>query len=449
MADRVTVLNTEMNKEMLEYAVETTREAFEKYNVETQVAEFIKKRLDEKYARSWHCVVGTWYGREVWETTGGFIAGQRFAFDTNASSGQVTNCLAEHSAHNIAENFSIKHDRFRASWDSSGRHSPQVSVNLMFYLNPHCTELDKNAHSHVDWVFTEDSSESLVYGVVQLNVLHRGRLMFQLVRCSRYRSVFFLKETTHKVSESDTVNLDTNGSAVTPFRCLATTPPEGSTRAGILTGCPSLDRGSREAEVGFEPRTFRSVNSRSNHLSHRVPWSSKLTVDRMAVTIVHVTRHSQIMKRRFTYRGSCISSDCSVTDEVNARIGKARVAFANLRHLWRQSSISLILNGHLACSGSGNETSSGLRQPLSQIQGSCALVSGNSSKDYLEPGVTIVHVTRHSQIMKRRFTYRGSCISSDCSVTDEVNARIGKARVAFANLRHLWRQSSISLILNG
>ncbi|KER28755.1 hypothetical protein T265_04447 [Opisthorchis viverrini] len=45
-------------------------------------------------------------------------------------------------------------------------------------------------------------------------------------------------------------------------------PPEGSTRAGVLPGCPSLDRGSREAEVGFEPRTFRSVNSRSNHSDH-------------------------------------------------------------------------------------------------------------------------------------------------------------------------------------
>ncbi|KER21323.1 hypothetical protein T265_15116, partial [Opisthorchis viverrini] len=33
--------------------------------------------------------------------------------------------------------------------------------------------------------------------------------------------------------------------------------PEGSTRAGILLGCPILDRGSREGEVGFEPRTFR------------------------------------------------------------------------------------------------------------------------------------------------------------------------------------------------
>ncbi|KER32508.1 hypothetical protein T265_12788, partial [Opisthorchis viverrini] len=60
-------------------------------------------------------------------------------------------------------------------------------------------------------------------------------------------------------------------SAVTPFRCLAAMPHEGSTRTGILPGCPSLDRGSREADVGFEPRTFRSVNSRSNHLVHLTP----------------------------------------------------------------------------------------------------------------------------------------------------------------------------------
>ncbi|KER19829.1 hypothetical protein T265_11495 [Opisthorchis viverrini] len=40
-------------------------------------------------------------------------------------------------------------------------------------------------------------------------------------------------------------------------------------------------------------------------------------------------------------------------------------------------------------------------------------------------------------------------ISSDCSVTGEVNARICKARTAFANLRHLWRQYSLSLNLKG
>ncbi|KER23936.1 hypothetical protein T265_08296 [Opisthorchis viverrini] len=38
-------------------------------------------------------------------------------------------------------------------------------------------------------------------------------------------------------------------------------PPEGSTKAGrILPGRPCLNRGSRVAEVGFEPRTFRSGN---------------------------------------------------------------------------------------------------------------------------------------------------------------------------------------------
>ncbi|KER24600.1 hypothetical protein T265_07791 [Opisthorchis viverrini] len=48
----------------------------------------------------------------------------------------------------------------------------------------------------------------------------------------------------------------------------AAVPPGGSMGAGILPGRPGLDRGSRVAEVGFEPRTLRSVNSRSNHLSH-------------------------------------------------------------------------------------------------------------------------------------------------------------------------------------
>ena len=48
-----------------------------------------------------------------------------------------------------------------------------------------------------------------------------------------------------------------------------------------------------------------------------------------------------------------------------------------------------------------------------------------------------------------RFTYLGSCISAGCSVTDEINARISRARTAFANLRHLWRQRGIPLRLKG
>ncbi|KER19710.1 hypothetical protein T265_11590 [Opisthorchis viverrini] len=34
-------------------------------------------------------------------------------------------------------------------------------------------------------------------------------------------------------------------------------PPDESTRAEIPPGSPSLDKGSGDADVGFEPRTFR------------------------------------------------------------------------------------------------------------------------------------------------------------------------------------------------
>ncbi|KER32895.1 hypothetical protein T265_12734, partial [Opisthorchis viverrini] len=61
---------------------------------------------------------------------------------------------------------------------------------------------------------------------------------------------------------------------VAPLRCLAAMPHEGGTRAGILSGRPSLDRGSREAEIGFEPRTSPSVNSRSYHSVHLAPSSA-------------------------------------------------------------------------------------------------------------------------------------------------------------------------------
>ncbi|KER27646.1 hypothetical protein T265_05364 [Opisthorchis viverrini] len=67
------------------------------------------------------------------------------------------------------------------------------------------------------------------------------------------------------------------------FRCLAKMIPEGSTRVGILPGCPSLDRGSREAEVGFEPRTYRSINSRSNNMGHLAPKKDNKTQQRFSV----------------------------------------------------------------------------------------------------------------------------------------------------------------------
>ncbi|KER22257.1 hypothetical protein T265_09619 [Opisthorchis viverrini] len=40
------------------------------------------------------------------------------------------------TTHEVAENSSTAHDRFRPSWGSSVRRSPLVSINIMFYLNP-------------------------------------------------------------------------------------------------------------------------------------------------------------------------------------------------------------------------------------------------------------------------------------------------------------------------
>ncbi|TNN05293.1 polyprotein, partial [Schistosoma japonicum] len=48
-----------------------------------------------------------------------------------------------------------------------------------------------------------------------------------------------------------------------------------------------------------------------------------------------------------------------------------------------------------------------------------------------------------------RFTYLGSLISPNGLVSDEISARIHKARSAFANLRHLWRRRDIRLMTKG
>ncbi|KAG5443125.1 hypothetical protein CSKR_110532 [Clonorchis sinensis] len=57
----------------------------------------------------------------------------------------------------VAENPSTAHNRFRLSWGSSSRRSPQVSVNLMFYLNPNWADFEKYTDLHINLVFARDS----------------------------------------------------------------------------------------------------------------------------------------------------------------------------------------------------------------------------------------------------------------------------------------------------
>ncbi|KAG5454672.1 hypothetical protein CSKR_104954 [Clonorchis sinensis] len=95
----------------------------------------------------------------------------------------------------------------------------------------------------------------------------------------------------------DVLFMTQNCSAVESFRCLTAMPPEGSTRAGILPGCPSLDRGSREAEVGFEPRTFRSVSSRSNHFGRLAPLMTQRKVPVQRPVLCGIEIHLEAVVR--------------------------------------------------------------------------------------------------------------------------------------------------------
>ncbi|VDP62879.1 unnamed protein product, partial [Schistosoma curassoni] len=48
-----------------------------------------------------------------------------------------------------------------------------------------------------------------------------------------------------------------------------------------------------------------------------------------------------------------------------------------------------------------------------------------------------------------KFVYLGSCISAGGGVSDEINARIVKARAAYPNLGHPWRLHDVSLAVKG
>ncbi|GAA56585.1 forkhead box protein L1 [Clonorchis sinensis] len=82
---------------------------------------------------------------------------------------------------------------------------------------------------------------------------------------------------------------------------------------------------------------------------HFAPKKCKVMLLDMQSLNTPLTIQGEVLEvvERFTYLGSCVSSDCSVTDEVSARMCKVWFAFANLRHLWRQNGVSLNLKGRV------------------------------------------------------------------------------------------------------
>ncbi|VDL99481.1 unnamed protein product, partial [Schistocephalus solidus] len=74
MGDRKAVVkNADMTEEMQQDAVDLASTALEKYNIEKDIASYIKKEFDKKYNPTWHCIVGRNFGSYVTHETKHFI----------------------------------------------------------------------------------------------------------------------------------------------------------------------------------------------------------------------------------------------------------------------------------------------------------------------------------------------------------------------------------------
>lgn len=74
MSDRKAVIkNADMSEEMQQDAVDCATHALEKYNIEKDIAAYIKKEFDKKYNPTWHCIVGRNFGSYVTHETKHFI----------------------------------------------------------------------------------------------------------------------------------------------------------------------------------------------------------------------------------------------------------------------------------------------------------------------------------------------------------------------------------------
>merc|ERR1712137_486856 len=73
-ADRKAVIkNADMAEDMQQDAIDCATQALEKYNIEKDIAAFIKKEFDKKYNPTWHAVVGRNFGSYVTHETKHFI----------------------------------------------------------------------------------------------------------------------------------------------------------------------------------------------------------------------------------------------------------------------------------------------------------------------------------------------------------------------------------------
>jgi len=80
-AKKVIIKSADMKEDLQREAVDIAIAAFDKHNVEKDVAEAIKKEFDRKHGPTWHCIVGKNFGSYVTHETNHFVY---FYLDTKA-----------------------------------------------------------------------------------------------------------------------------------------------------------------------------------------------------------------------------------------------------------------------------------------------------------------------------------------------------------------------------
>ena len=72
--DRKAVIkNADMAEDMQSEAIEVATQAMEKFNIEKDIAAYIKKEFDKKYNPTWHVIVGRNFGSYVTHETKHFL----------------------------------------------------------------------------------------------------------------------------------------------------------------------------------------------------------------------------------------------------------------------------------------------------------------------------------------------------------------------------------------
>ena len=70
---KAVIKNADMSEDLQQDAVDCATQAMEKYNIEKDIAAYIKKEFDKKHNPTWHCIVGRNFGSYVTHETKHFI----------------------------------------------------------------------------------------------------------------------------------------------------------------------------------------------------------------------------------------------------------------------------------------------------------------------------------------------------------------------------------------